>query len=99
MQKLFYAALIAAFTAPLAQAGAIESACLSSGRKGVSRAMCGCIQDAADLTLNRGDQRLAATFFRDPHKAQEIRQSDNRGHEAFWLRYKAFGTAAETFCR
>ena len=43
--------------------------------------------------------RLAATFFADPHRAQEVRQSRSRRHEAFWERYENFGQAAETFCR
>ena len=30
--------------------------------------------------------------------AQEIRQSDNSGHEVFWKRYSAFGDAAESYC-
>ena len=52
-----------------------------------------------DLTLDSGDQRLAATFFSDPHRAQVIRQSDNSGHERFWKRYKQFGANAESYCR
>lgn len=99
MKKLVFAAVITAFTAPLAHAGNIERACLKSGRSSASRALCGCIQQAADLTLNRSDQKLAAKFFADPHRAQEIRQSDNRSHEAFWQRYKEFGATAEAFCR
>jgi len=98
MKKVMYAAVIAALTAPAATSGTIESACLKSGRAAVSRALCGCIQDVADLTLDRSDQKLAATFFRDPHRAQEVRQSDRRGHEIFWKRYKAFGATAETYC-
>lgn len=51
------------------------------------------------MTLTPRDQRLAATFFSDPHRAQEVRQSRRRQHEAFWERYENFGVAAETFCR
>lgn len=90
----------AAFTlaATAAHAGPIQNACLSSDRAGANRALCSCIQSAADRTLTRRDQRLAASFFEDPHRAQEIRQSDRRSHETFWQRYRAFGETAEAFC-
>jgi len=39
------------------------------------------------------------TFFADPHRAQEVRQSDNPRDEAFWQRYKAFASRAENICR
>lgn len=80
------------------EAGAISSACMSSGRKAANRGLCKCIQFVADNALTRADQRLAAKFFKDPHMAQEIRQSDRAAHEAFWKRYKAFGSQAEAFC-
>ena len=80
-----------------ASADPIERACLKSDRP-ASRALCGCIQDVADLTLTNRDQRLASSFFSDPQKAQDIRMSDRRSHEAFWDRYKAFGETAETYC-
>lgn len=80
-------------------AGQIEQACLKSDRGYGQRALCTCIQDAANMTLTPGDQRLAATFFADPNRAQEVRQSRRRQHEAFWERYENFGVAAETFCR
>lgn len=51
------------------------------------------------MTLTPRDQRLAATFFSNPNRAQEVRQSRRRQHEAFWERYESFGVAAETFCR
>lgn len=98
MKKLAFAAAISVFAASVAQAGPIEKACLQSDRSNGSRALCGCIQEAADLTLTGADQRMAAKFFRDPHQAQVVRQSDNRSHEAFWLRYKRFGTTAQAFC-
>jgi len=53
----------------------------------------------ADRDLSRADQRLAVTFFADPHRAQEVRQSDNPRDEAFWQRYKAFASRAENICR
>ena len=92
------AALIIAGLGTTAHAGAIERACLSSDRPGISRALCGCIQQTADVTLSTRDQRLAAQFFKDPHKAQEVRQSDRRSDEEFWDRYVKFGAAAESYC-
>lgn len=79
-------------------AAQIERACLKSDRGG-DRALCGCIQDAANLTLTPRDQRRAAGFFEDPHQAQVVRQSDRRSDEAFWKRYKNFGQTAEVFCQ
>ena len=81
-----------------AMAGPIEQACLRSDRDGVSRNLCGCIQNVADVVLNYGDQRRAAGFFSNPQKAQDVRQSDRASDEAFWLRYKAFGDHAESNC-
>lgn len=77
---------------------AIRKACLKAGRPGATPGLCSCIQTVADSALSRQDQRLAASFFRNPHKAQEIRQSDRPAHEAFWLRYKEFGARAEDVC-
>lgn len=99
MKYLTYAAIAALMTASAAQAGMIERACIKSDRKAASRSLCGCIQEAADLTLTSSDQKLAATFFKDPHKAQVVRQSDRSTHEAFWKRYKHFGQTATAFCK
>lgn len=100
--SLIAIALIAATAAAAvpysASAGAIERACNSSDRKAANRSLCGCIQQVADLTLSNTDQRKAAAFFKDPQKAQDTRQSDNRSNEAFWKRYKAFGTSASRYC-
>ncbi|TCO71270.1 hypothetical protein [Rhodovulum euryhalinum] len=100
MKTFAFAAALAVFSVPVieAHAGPIESACLRSDRPGASRGLCGCIQNAADLTLTRGDQKQAARFFRDPHEAQEVRQSDRRRDAAFWERYRRFGATAEAFC-
>ena len=92
------AAVAVALTIPaVAQAGAVEQACMRSDR-GPSRALCGCIQQVADVTLSRGDQRIAARFFSDPHRSQEVRQSSRRSDEVFWQRYKRFGATAEAHC-
>ena len=77
----------------------ISKACLKAARPGTTPALCACIQAVADRTLKRRDQRLAAGFFRDPHRAQVIRQSPRRSHEEFWRRYKAFGAEAEQSCK
>lgn len=77
----------------------IQNACLRSDRPAASRELCTCIQDAANMTLSTKDQKMAAGFFSDPQRAQEIRQSDRRAHELFWERYVRFGEAAETFCK
>lgn len=92
-------AMALALPASQVQAKVIEKACLKSSRRGVSKTLCGCIQEAADLTLTRKDQKMAASFFKDPHRAQEIRQSDDDSHESFWKKYKSFGATAETYCR
>ena len=98
MKSIAIAAVLAAVTAGMAGAGTIERACLKSDRKAASRALCGCIQSVADLTLTGSEQRKAAKFFRDPHLAQVTRQSDRPSDEVFWKRYKAFGATAETYC-
>lgn len=92
---------VATASFPISQAQAastIERACVKSDRKAATKPLCGCIQDVADMMLSRSEQKVAAKFFDDPHRAQEIRQSDRRSDEKFWLRYKEFGKTARTFC-
>lgn len=79
--------------------GPIADACVAAGRQGATRRLCGCVQGVADRDLSVSDQRMAVSFFSDPHRAQEIRQSDNPRHEAFWQKYKAFAARAEQVCR
>lgn len=81
----------------MAVAGPIERACLASDRGG-SRALCGCIQQAADMTLSGGDQRRAAKFFKDPEAAHATWTSQSKSDDAFWERYKSFGQTAEAYC-
>ena len=76
----------------------IQNACLASERAAGNRALCACIQNAADMTLQRSDQRRAAGFFNDPHQAQVVRTSRTQSDNAFWERYRAFGAAAEALC-
>jgi hypothetical protein len=90
-------AFVIAMAAP-SFAGPIESACLRSDRKAANRALCGCIQQVADMTLRGGDQRRAAGFFRDPDKAQQVKMSKRDNDDAFWERYKSFGDQAEAYC-
>ena len=97
--RMISMAVVAMFlSAGAGLAGPIENACLRSDRDAASPALCGCIQNVADLVLNGGDQRRAAAFFKNPAKAQEVRQSDRASDEAFWLRYKQFGSTAEAYC-
>lgn len=98
MRVLCLAGAFMLFSAGATVAGPIESACLRSDRQAASRALCGCIQQVANQVLSGGDQRRAAKFFSDPARAQEVRQSDRASDEAFWLRYKQFGTTAESYC-
>jgi hypothetical protein len=78
--------------------GPIGNACLASERARGNAALCNCIQVAADATLTRAEQRRAARFFRDPHRAQEVRASTSEADNRFWERYVAFGQLAEARC-
>ena len=98
MKSIIAAAVLAAIWGGTANAGVIERACLKSDRSAASRSLCGCIQQVADLTLGWRDQRQAAKFFRDPDRAQKVRQSDRRSDSAFWQRYKQVGATAENYC-
>jgi hypothetical protein len=97
MKPLLFAALLAALPT-IASAGVIERACVRSDRPAATRALCGCIQNVADVTLQRGEQRKAAKFFSDPQKAQDTRQSNRSDNETFWKRYRAFAASAELSC-
>ena len=90
-------ALVLSLATSAAMAGPIERAC-NRADKG-NRAVCGCIQQVADMTLSRSDQRRAAKFFSDAERAQEVRMSKSDSDNAFWARYKAFAGAAEAYCR
>lgn len=102
MKRIILMAALAAPLIPVAptmsEAGTLQRACMQSDRKAANRSLCNCIQQAARGTLSSSDQRLAATFFKDPHKSQEIRQSDRASHETFWKRYKEFGAKAQQMC-
>ena len=85
-------------TAVAAEAGPVSRACLASDSKARSYALCRCLQQVANRTLDRSDQRLAAKFFRKPQMAQDIKMSDSRSHEVFWTKYKSFGATASRSC-
>jgi hypothetical protein len=100
MKSIVLAAAAAALLPVLstaAVAGPIEKACMASDRGG-NRSLCGCIQQAADLTLSGGDQRRAAKFFKDPDAAHATWVSQSSSDDAFWERYKSFGQTAEAYC-
>ncbi len=94
--KATVVALFLPFSANLAAAGPIERACLGTDRG--NRALCGCIQQVADMTLQGGDQRRAASFFKDPERAHATWISQSASDDAFWDRYKNFGATAEAYC-
>ncbi|WP_342076319.1 arginine transporter [Yoonia sp. SS1-5] len=79
--------------------GTIGEACIDADRRAASPALCSCVQQVADQTLSNRDQQRAAAFFAQPQLAQDTRQSDNAGSEAFWRRYKTFTDRARTICR
>lgn len=89
--------VLAAATSAMA-AGPVENACNTSPRAKGDRALCGCIQHAADRTLTRSEQRRAARFFADPEQAQKVRASKSSSDNEFWRNYRAFGDMAEAFC-
>ncbi|MES2914405.1 MAG: hypothetical protein V4753_04715 [Pseudomonadota bacterium] len=86
-----------ALISSMAAAGPIERACMASDRGG-SRSLCGCIQQAADMTLSGGDQKRAAKFFKNPDAAHATWTSQSKSDDAFWDRYKSFGQTAEAYC-
>jgi len=79
--------------------GEIGAACAESDRRGATDRLCSCVQAAANRHLNARDQALAATFFEDPDRAQEIRARTDRASNAFWDRYLAFTSQAKRSCR
>ncbi len=99
MNRILIAAAAIVLTTPLAVAGPIDSACVRTDRGARQPGLCSCAQQVANQTLSRADQRRAASFFRDPHKAQEVRMSKRDSDNAFWARYKAFASSAEAYCR
>lgn len=83
---------------PAMARGPIERACLAADRRAASQELCTCIQAVADQVLSNAEQRKGAKFFKDPHKSQDMRQSDNASDEAFWLKWKSYGATAQKYC-
>lgn len=98
INRVFLGLAALALTTPFAVAGPIDSACAQSDRGARASALCGCIQEVANMTLSTADQRRAAAFFRNPDQAQQVRMSTTNADNAFWGRYKNFTTTAEAYC-
>lgn len=79
--------------------GVIAESCVESDRRAANARLCSCIQQVANRTLNGSDQRLAATFFENSERANDVKIDDSRSADAFWTRYRAFTRAAERSCR
>lgn len=99
MKHFLLVALFVSLSAQAVQAKTIRNACLMSDRGRGQQQLCNCIQQVADNSLNRRDQKKAAVFFGDPDRAQRVRTSDNRSDEKFWERYEVFGATATALCR
>ena len=93
-----FLALGLSLVAHAASAGAIQNACLQSNRQAANSGLCTCIQQVADITLGTADQRRAASFFKDPDKAQLVHMSKSRADDEFWARYQSFGQQAAMAC-
>lgn len=95
-----YASTKANYGAPavLFASGPLQQACWADRRKSASRARCGCIQAVADRELSAADQRRGASYFKNPHRLQEVRQSDTASNERFWAAWKAYGARAAELC-
>jgi hypothetical protein len=92
-------ALLANAAVPfMASAGPIESACNRSDRQQATRSLCRCIDNVADRSLTRSEQREVAQFFSNPQRAQDVRMSSSSRDNQLWDRYRAFGVAAERSC-
>lgn len=78
--------------------GVIDRACRQSNRTAANPGLCRCIQKVANRELSMGERRKVAKWFSDPHRAQEVRQSDKRSDEVLWQRYKVFGERAQQTC-
>jgi len=98
MKKPIIALAAVLLTTPFAEAGPIDNACLRSDRSARSASLCGCIQQVANMTLSRADQRRAAGFFRNAQAAQDVRMSKRAADNQFWDRYKTFAATAERYC-
>jgi len=90
--------VVAVFGPASVSANPIERACVQSDRSVVSREICRCIGNAADMTLSRSDMREGARFFQNPGRAEKVQLSDTRRDDAFWSRWRGFAETAEALC-
>ncbi len=96
---IIYSTILAAFSMPhFASADIVKRACLSSSAKTKSVRLCGCLQVAADATLNGAEQRKTAELISDPDLSQDVKASDSRRNERFWKRYTTFSQVAQKYC-
>lgn len=79
--------------------GEVGKACMAAERTAANPALCSCVQASANQHLNGNDQKLAAAFFADPEKANDMKLSKSRSADAFWDRYKLFSATAQRSCR
>ena len=79
--------------------GPILTACTRQPISGATRARCGCVQAAANLTLSPSDQQRGARFFEDTEVLQAMKISDTPANERFWDRWERFAETAESMCR
>ena len=91
---LTFAAPMSAFAGP----GSIDHACRQAKRPAATPKLCRCVQKVANKSLTRTERYKVSKWFSDPHKAQQIRQSDRRRDEELWLKYKKFGNLARKSC-
>ena len=86
LNRFIIAAAAVVMTTPLAMAGPIDSACVRSDRARGNAPLCGCIQQVANQTLSRSDQRQARQVEeiekgRGVHPAQCTIELDRRQRE------------------
>ena len=96
---IIYSTILAALTLPhVASADVVKRACLASSAKTKSVRLCGCIQAAADATLNGTEQRKTANLISNPELSQDVKASDSWSNERFWKRYTTFSQVAQKYC-
>jgi hypothetical protein len=100
MRRAFVTLSLLALTAACSAGvnGQVAKACVDADRSAASPRLCSCVQQVANQSRSSSDPALAAKFFEDPQVAQDTRQSDNSGSEAFWQRYRAFSNSASRQC-
>jgi hypothetical protein len=93
-----YAVVLSLAAPAQAGLGALDRACRKSNRPSATPEMCRCIQRVANDSLTRSERRKAAKFFKDPQRAQNMRQSDRSSDKIMWKKYKVFGQRAREIC-